>query len=180
MTKQMISGEGTDFSRALLLPTRTSFLSHGSKYARNHLQHVLTLLMFRSFCFFGLLNLKLSKNMLMPFISKYQTHGVISEYGSNDFRLQYGSTEDLFSNSQAVYDQLKPLSLYFNKLCKCDQGKSRCSYKQYNDCKTKIKGKEYHCLLHSAGSDRKRRNLRVHHAQFTENNRESLEVAVSD
>lgn len=97
----------------------------------------------------------------------------------NNCRLQYGSTEDLFSNSQAVYDQLKPLSLYFNKLCKCDQGETRCSYKQYSDCKTKIKGKEYQCILHSADSGRNKRDLGVHHPQFTKNSRESLELVVS-
>lgn len=72
-------------------------------------------------------------------------------------RLSLGSSEDLLSNSPAVYDKLTPLGSFFYKLCTCDNEQTVCSYKQYKDCKTNTKGKEFHCVLHS--SSRKKRDL---------------------
>ena len=72
-------------------------------------------------------------------------------------RLSNGSREDLLAYSQAVYDQLAPLSSFFQTLCTCENGTTRCSYKQYNECKTKIKGREFHCVLH--GRSTKKRDL---------------------
>nr|XP_022289580.1 von Willebrand factor D and EGF domain-containing protein-like isoform X2 [Crassostrea virginica] len=73
------------------------------------------------------------------------------------WQLSIGSTSDLLSYSQAVFDQLQPLSSYTNKLCTCVDGKTYCSYKLYSECKTNTTGKEYHCVLHS--SNRKKRDL---------------------
>lgn len=73
-------------------------------------------------------------------------------------RLPEGSNEDLLSMSQTVFDQLTPLSSYFYKLCTCDEERTYCSYKQYTECKTGIKGKEFHCVLHS--SSRRKRDLK--------------------
>ncbi|XP_048779375.2 von Willebrand factor D and EGF domain-containing protein-like isoform X2 [Ostrea edulis] len=79
----------------------------------------------------------------------------------NDFSISWsldsGDTEDLLSMSQTVYDNLTPLSTYFTKLCTCDDGNTHCSYKKYRECKTDVRGKEYHCILHS--SSRKKRDL---------------------
>lgn len=72
-------------------------------------------------------------------------------------RLPKDSIEDLLSMSQTVFDQLTPLSSYFYKLCTCDEEKTYCSYKQYTECRTNIKGKEFHCVLHS--SSRRKRDL---------------------
>lgn len=72
-------------------------------------------------------------------------------------RLPEGSTEDLLSMSQVVFDQLTPLSAYTHKLCTCDKEKTYCSYKQYKECKTNVRGREYHCVLHS--SSRKKRDV---------------------
>ena len=69
------------------------------------------------------------------------------------------STEDLLSMSQIEYDQLDPLSRSprSHQLCLCDQNTVSCSYK-YNGCKTKERGKEYLCGLHT--NTRRRRDLR--------------------
>ena len=83
--------------------------------------------------------------------------------------------EDLLSYSQSVYDQLTPLSSYFHKLCTCDEEQLRCSYKQYNQCKTKDRGKEYHCVLHSS-SRRKRNSLHLTH--ISEIHRASSDLSV--
>lgn len=94
-------------------------------------------------------------------------------------RLPDGSTEDLLSKSQTVFDNLTPLSTYFHKLCTCDKGKTYCSYKQYNDCKTRSRGREYHCVLHNS-SRRKKRDLEFF-TQFHENidvNTEDIGVSV--
>ena len=91
-------------------------------------------------------------------------------------RIPQGSREDLLAYSQAVYDQLTPLSSSIQKLCACKNGKTICSYKQYNECKTKTRGKVYHCVLHS--SSRKKRDL--HHAiLFKENSLRPEERTVS-
>lgn len=84
---------------------------------------------------------------------KWQFVLKVHSYGS----LREGSTEDLLSKSQTIFDNLTPLSTHFHKLCTCDRGKTYCSYKQYNDCKTKSRGREYHCVLHS--SSRRKRDL---------------------
>ncbi|XP_056017049.1 von Willebrand factor D and EGF domain-containing protein-like [Ostrea edulis] len=76
---------------------------------------------------------------------------------SKSWSLNSGSIEDLLSTSETVYDNLTPLSTYFKKLCTCDDGKTKCSYKKYRECKTDVRGKEYHCILHS--SSRKKRDL---------------------
>lgn len=73
------------------------------------------------------------------------------------YRRPDGSTDDLLSKSQAVFNMLTPLSAYFHKLCTCDKEKTYCSYKQYTECKTNIRGREYHCVLHS--SSRRKRDL---------------------
>nr|XP_022339990.1 von Willebrand factor D and EGF domain-containing protein-like isoform X1 [Crassostrea virginica]XP_022339999.1 von Willebrand factor D and EGF domain-containing protein-like isoform X1 [Crassostrea virginica] len=95
---------------------------------------------------------------------------------SLSWQLSTGSTEDLLSNSQSVYDQLTRLSSYVQKLCTCDEGKTQCSYKQYSECKTNIRGKEYHCVLHSTSSGRNKRDLQ-HLRLYTENQWKSSEVA---
>nr|XP_022287793.1 von Willebrand factor D and EGF domain-containing protein-like isoform X2 [Crassostrea virginica]XP_022287794.1 von Willebrand factor D and EGF domain-containing protein-like isoform X2 [Crassostrea virginica] len=94
---------------------------------------------------------------------------------SLSWQLSTGSTEDLLSNSQSVYDQLTRLSSYVQKLCTCDEGKTQCSYKQYSECKTKIRGKEYHCVLHSTSSGRKKRDVQ-HLTLYTANRWQSSEV----
>ncbi|XP_061171058.1 von Willebrand factor D and EGF domain-containing protein-like [Saccostrea echinata] len=76
---------------------------------------------------------------------------------SNSWRLPDGSTEDILSNRESVFDNLAPLSTYFHKLCTCDRGNTYCSYRQYSECKTGIRGKEYHCVLHS--SPRRKRDI---------------------
>ena len=90
-------------------------------------------------------------------------------------RLQAGSTENLLSNSQSVYDQLTSFSSYFYKLCTCDQEKTQCRYNQYNQCGTMTRGKEYHCVLHT--NSRKRRDLK-NLTQFRDNYWESRNVLV--
>ena len=72
-------------------------------------------------------------------------------------RLSTGSKEDLLAYSQAVYDNLASLSTTSKMLCTCKNDKTHCSYKNDDKCKTKTKGKEYHCVLHS--SSRKKRDL---------------------
>lgn len=67
-------------------------------------------------------------------------------------RLSIGSSEDLLSNSPAVYDKLTPLGSFFYKLCTCDNEQTVCSYKQYKDCKTNTKGKEFHCAQERKGT----------------------------
>nr|XP_022287798.1 uncharacterized protein LOC111100335 [Crassostrea virginica] len=94
---------------------------------------------------------------------------------TKDIRLSTGSSEDLLSNSQSVYDQLTRLSSYVQKLCTCDEGKTQCSYKQYSESKTKTRGKEYHCVLHSTSSGRKKRDLQ-HLTLYTANRWQSSEV----
>nr|XP_022317659.1 von Willebrand factor D and EGF domain-containing protein-like [Crassostrea virginica] len=71
---------------------------------------------------------------------------------------QSKSTEDLLSMSQIEYDQLDPLSRSprSHQLCLCDQNTVSCSYK-YNGCKTRERGKEYLCGLHT--NTRSRRDL---------------------
>lgn len=64
-------------------------------------------------------------------------------------RLPEGSTEDLLSMSQNVFDQLTSLSANTHKLCTCDNEKTYCSYKQYKECETNNRGREFHCVLHS-------------------------------
>nr|XP_022311532.1 von Willebrand factor D and EGF domain-containing protein-like [Crassostrea virginica] len=87
-------------------------------------------------------------------------HSMPPDPFSLSWRLPTGSMEDLLAYSQSVYDQLTPLSSYFHKLCTCDEEQLRCSYKQYNQCKTKDRGKEYQCVLHSS-SRRKRNSLHL-------------------
>ncbi|XP_078340873.1 von Willebrand factor D and EGF domain-containing protein-like [Crassostrea virginica] len=94
---------------------------------------------------------------------------------SLSWQLPTGSTEDLLSYSQPVYDQLTPLSSYFHKLCTCDNEKTQCSYKRYSECKTEIRGKEYHCVLHSTSSGRKKRDLQ-HLTLYTDNHWKFSEV----
>lgn len=94
------------------------------------------------------------------FVLKVHSYGslrVPKEVNCFFARLPEGSTEDLLSKSQTIFDNLTPLSTHFHKLCTCDRGKTYCSYKQYNDCKTKSRGREYHCVLHS--SSRRKRDL---------------------
>ena len=69
------------------------------------------------------------------------------------------STEDLLSMSQTNYDQLHPLSRSSrsHQLCLCDQNTVSCSYK-YNGCKTRERGKEYLCGLHT--NSRRKRDIR--------------------
>ena len=75
------------------------------------------------------------------------------------FIIRSKSAEDLLSMSQIEYDQLDSLSQSprSNQLCLCDQNTVSCSYK-YNGCKTKDRGKEYLCGLHT--SSRRRRDIR--------------------
>lgn len=72
-------------------------------------------------------------------------------------RFQEGSNDDLLSMSQTVFNQLTSLSSYFHKLCTCNDTKTIRSYKQYTECKTNVRGREYHCVLHS--SSRRKRDL---------------------
>lgn len=68
-------------------------------------------------------------------------------------RFQEGSNDDLLSMSQTVFNQLTSLSSYFHKLCTCNDTK------QYTECKTNVRGREYHCVLHS--SSRRKRDLNI-------------------
>lgn len=74
-------------------------------------------------------------------------------------RLPVESLEDLLSMSPTVFDQLTPLSANFYKLCTCNDTKTHCSYKQHTECKTNVRGREYHCVLHS--SSRRKRDLNL-------------------
>nr|XP_022287219.1 von Willebrand factor D and EGF domain-containing protein-like [Crassostrea virginica] len=100
--------------------------------------------------------------------------GAFSYYGNHPdaFSLswQSKSAEDLLSMSQTNYDQLVPLSRAprSHQLCLCDKNTVSCSYK-YNGCKTKEKGKEYLCGLHT--NSRRRRDIR-RFASFIEHNEE--------
>uniref|UniRef100_K1QCJ6 Uncharacterized protein n=1 Tax=Magallana gigas TaxID=29159 RepID=K1QCJ6_MAGGI len=80
---------------------------------------------------------------------------------SLSWQLPAGSSDDLLANSQTVFDSLTPLSSYLHKLCTCDKDKTLCSYKQYTECKTNVRGREYHCVLHSSSSRRKKRDLEI-------------------
>nr|XP_022309439.1 uncharacterized protein LOC111115119 [Crassostrea virginica] len=93
---------------------------------------------------------------------------------SLSWQLSRGSTEDLLSYSQSVFENLKPLSSQFHKLCTCEAGdKIHCNFKQYNECKTKSRGKEYHCVIHSSG--RRKRDLK-HLTNFVENRKETSKL----
>nr|XP_022290011.1 von Willebrand factor D and EGF domain-containing protein-like [Crassostrea virginica] len=93
-------------------------------------------------------------------------HSMPPDPFSLSWRLPTRSIEDLLAYSQSIYDQLTPLSSYFHKLCTCDEEQLRCSYKQHNQCKTKDRGKEYQCVLHSS-SRRKRNSLHLTHLPET-------------
>ncbi|XP_065927240.1 von Willebrand factor D and EGF domain-containing protein isoform X2 [Magallana gigas] len=80
---------------------------------------------------------------------------------SLSWQLPAGSSDDLLADSQTVFDSLTPLSSYLHKLCTCDKDKTLCSYKQYTECKTNVRGREYHCVLHSSSSMRKKRDLEI-------------------
>nr|XP_022321514.1 uncharacterized protein LOC111123472 isoform X2 [Crassostrea virginica] len=78
---------------------------------------------------------------------------------SLSWQLSRGSTEDLLSYSPSVFKKLTSLSTQFHKLCTCESvDKIHCNYKQYNECTTKSRGKEYHCVIHNIR--RKRRDLK--------------------
>eukprot|EP00105_Crassostrea_gigas_P015202 XP_011432123.1 PREDICTED: von Willebrand factor D and EGF domain-containing protein [Crassostrea gigas] len=89
-------------------------------------------------------------------IHSYSYYNPPDEF-SLSWQLPVGSVEDLLSMSPTVFDQLTPLSTHFYKLCTCTDKKTHCSYEKYTLCETSIKGREYHCVLHS--SSRKKRDL---------------------
>ena len=65
------------------------------------------------------------------------------------------SNEDLLSMSTVVYDQLPSLSTNSYKLCLCNNSKIYCSFKKFDECTTKTRGKEYHCILHSSSKNKR-------------------------
>nr|XP_022293366.1 von Willebrand factor D and EGF domain-containing protein-like [Crassostrea virginica] len=57
--------------------------------------------------------------------------------------------------STVVYDQLPSLSANSYKLCLCNNSKIYCCFKKFDECTTKTRGKEYHCILHSSSKNKR-------------------------